>query len=42
MPISDQSEGTVDTAPIRLPQVKVWDFERLLELLYPLCVLGIG
>ena len=36
--IRNESEGIMDTAPIRLQQVECTDFERLLELLYPLCV----
>ena len=38
MPNDVVPEGIVDTAPIWLPQVEVADFERLLELLYPLFV----
>ncbi|KAF8499370.1 hypothetical protein JB92DRAFT_2743713 [Gautieria morchelliformis] len=36
LPNSSDAEGKVDAAPIRLSQVEVLDFERLLELLYPL------
>ena len=36
MPHCGQSEGSTDTAPIRLPHINVSDFERLLELLHPL------
>ncbi|KAF8488349.1 hypothetical protein JB92DRAFT_3016998, partial [Gautieria morchelliformis] len=35
LPNSSDAEGKVDAAPIRLNQVEVLDFERLLELLYP-------
>jgi hypothetical protein len=38
LPNSNPVEGTVDAAPIRLSQIEALDFERLLELLYPLCV----
>ena len=40
MPLANDvgPEGIVDTAPIWLPQVEVADFERLLEVLYPLFV----
>jgi hypothetical protein len=35
---SNDVEGKVDAAPIRLSQVETLDFERLLEMLYPLYV----
>lgn len=41
LPHQVQAEGDKDTAPIRLSQVEVLDFERLLELLYPLCVYSV-
>ncbi|KAF8510858.1 hypothetical protein JB92DRAFT_420656 [Gautieria morchelliformis] len=38
LPNSSNVEGKVDVAPIRLSQVGFLDFERLLELPYPLYV----